>query len=437
MIALQMADANSGISSLIAALLYAATYLSFVRLLRFPRNWLPPRPSEITVTGFLAVLTVAWVSMSPDGAGQFNLPNLAVSIGFVVTMMLVIAAPAIAFQPANPVVEFLAKNAKYAGLWLIIPSVIVGLALPDVKLQSVLAIAMVIELAWFIRLHWERQPRQVYPLTASDRSALDAQTKGNPETFRARHDIRELEISRDNISWRGCGKNTPPCLFNFYVNRLGLNTAPCCREHMRDISHYVAACLREIGAIHWLEGGSLLGAVRENGQLLEWEDDIDISVLLDGGMTWNRLATELLERGARDGYYVDAFEKEGFVSVSFDQPKPRPFRWERNRLRGEIRVDIAVYRPAMSHGDAVLERRSHKGDMPTTESGGFGVLREIVLPTSTISFTGADISCPNKTDTYLRVLYGNYEKIEYTYVDPAAVQNRQPTDKPGPSALDQ
>jgi hypothetical protein len=437
MIALQMAAANPGIAGLIAALLYAATYFAFVRLLRFPRNWLSFRPSEITVTGFLAVLTIAWVSVSPDGPDLFNLAGLAVSTGFFVTMMLVIAAPAIAFQPANRVVEFLAKNAKYAGLWLIIPAVMIGFALPDIKLWSVLAIAMVIELAWFIRLQWERRPRRLYPLTASDRSVLEAQTKGNPEPFRARHDIPELEISGDDIGWRGCGKNTPPCPFNFYVNRLGLNAAPCCREHMRDISHYVATCLSEIGAVHWLEGGSLLGAVREDGQLLEWEDDIDISVLVDGEMTWDRLATGLLERGARDGYYVDAFEKEGLVAVSFDQPKPRPFRWERNRLRGEIRVDIAVYRPAKSHGDAILERRSHKGDMPATESGGYGVLREVVLPTSTIRFAGADISCPNKADTYLRVLYGDYEKVEYTYVDPAAAQNRQPVDKPGPRALDE
>ena len=180
-------------------------------------------------------------------------------------------------------------------------------------------------------------------------------------------------LSEGAVSWRGCEKGTPPCPFNLYVNRLGLNTAPCCREHMRDISHFVAACLSEIGAVHWLEGGSLLGAVRENGALLQWEDDIDISVLLDGDMTWDNLSAGLVERAARDGYYVDLFEKGGLISISFDPPKPWPFRWERNRLRGEIRVDLAIYRPAMSHGDAVLERQSHKGDMPATENGGYGV----------------------------------------------------------------
>jgi hypothetical protein len=177
--------------------------------------------------------------------------------------------------------------------------------------------------------------------------------------------------------------------------------------------------------VHWLEGGSLLGAVREGGALLEWEDDVDISVLLDGDMTWDRLAAGLAERCRRDGYYIDIFERKGLVSISFDMPKPLPFRWEHNRLRGEIRVDIAVYRPTVSHGEAVLERQSHKGAMPVTETGGYGLPREIVLPTATINFVGGEIACPNKPPAYLHVLYGDFEEVEYTYVDAAAAETRR------------
>ena len=428
--ALGTVAANPAVAGVIAAALYAATYFAFVRLLRFPRNWVSLSLPEVVATGFLAVLTVGWVSLTPDGPDLFRLDSLAVSTVFFVIILFVIAAPSIAFRPSNPLVEFLAKNARFTGLWLLAPALIAGLAVPDIKLQLVLAIAMVIEISWFLRQYWERSPRQLYTLTSSDRAVLEGQAKGDPEAFRARHGIRELELSGDDICWRGCGKNTPPCPFNLYVNRLGLNTAPCCREHMRDISHYVAACLRDIGAAYWLEGGSLLGAVREGGQLLEWEDDIDISVLLEGDMTWDRMAAGLAERGARDGYYVEAHEKKGFVLVSFDRPRPWPFRWERNRMRGDIRVDIAVYRPAMSHGEAVLERKSHKGDMPATENGGYGVPRELVLPTATIGFVGAEISCPNKPDTYLCVLYGDFKTVEYTYVDAAAAQNRRRVDSP-------
>ena len=415
------------VAGLIAAVLYAATYLSFVRLTRFPRYWLTPSLREVFTTGLLAVLTVAWVSLSPNALDLISLPSLAISAGFIVAVFFIIAAPSIAFRPANRAVEFLARHAEHAGSWLLGPALVAGMTVPNSKLQAVLAIAMAIELSWFLRHQWARR-RQLYPLNLSDLSVLENQARGDLNAFRARHGIRELVLSEGAASWRGCDKSTPPCPFNLYINRLGLNTAPCCREHMRDISHYVAACLNEIGAVHWLEGGSLLGAVRENGALLEWEDDIDISVLLDGDMTWDSLSAGLVERAARDGYFVALFEKDGFVSISFDTPKPWPFRWERNRLRGEIRVDIAIYRPAMSHGDAVLERRSHKGDMPATENGGYGVPQGIVLPTSTISFVGDNIACPNNPDTYLRVLYGDFEEIEYTYLDPAAAETRRQAD---------
>ena len=413
------------ITALIASALYVVTYLFFVRLLRYPRNWFLPSLLASLATGILAALTVALVSLSPN---DLDRPALAISIGFIVVMFYIIAAPAIAFRPTSRLVEFLAKHGDYAGLWLLVPTLLAGLAIPNVKLQAVLATAMVIELRWFLRQRWANRRRQLYPLGDRDLLVLETQAKGNLVAFRRHHGISELVLSKGTVSWKGCGKRTPPCPFNLYVNRLGLNTAPCCRKHMREISHYVAACLRDIGAVHWLEGGSLLGAVREGGELLEWEDDIDISVLLDAEMSWDRLSAGLTERCARDGFFIDLFERKNLISISFDAPKSWPFRWERYRLRGEIRVDIALYRQAISHGETVLERQSHKGDMPATESGGYGVPQEIVLPTSTIDFLGSTFDCPHKPEAYLRVLYCDFEDVEYTYVDSVAAETRRQID---------
>ena len=412
-------------AGLIATALYAAAYLSFVRLLRFPRNWVTLGPSAVGTTGLLVALTVAWVSLSGHGLDKVG---LAVSTASIIVIFIIVAAPAIAFHPANRGVEFLAKHAEHAGLWLLAPALVAGLAVPNIELQALLAAAMAIEMSWSLRQHLAGRRLQLYPFNDSDLAVLETQAGGELETFRRRHGIRELVLSGDNVSWRGCGKNTPPCPFNLYVNRLGLNTAPCCREHMREISHYVAACLRDIGAVHWLEGGSLLGAVREGGELLEWEDDIDISVLLDAEMNWDRLSAGLTERCAQDGFFIDLFERKNLITISFDAPKSWPFRWERYRLRGEIRVDVALYRQAISHGEIVLERQSHKGDMPATESGGYGVPQEIVLPTSTIDFLGSTLDCPHKPEAYLRVLYCDFKDVEYTYVDPAAAETRRQAD---------
>lgn len=208
--AFETAVTNPAVARPIGAAFYVATYLTFVRLMRFPRNWLRLSLPEVAVTGLLAVLAVAWVSLSPNRPELFSLAGVAVATGFFAMVLLIIAAPSIACRPTNAAVEFLAKHAEYAGLWLLGPALMAGLML----------------------------------------------TAG------------------------------------------------------------------------------------------------------------------LLERGARDGYYVYVYQKEDFVLVAFDRPRPWPFRRDRNRLRGEIRVDIAVYRPAISHDDAVLERKSHKGDMPATESGG-------------------------------------------------------------------
>jgi len=416
---------SPAISTLIAAALYMATYLSFLRLLRYPRNWiLPTWPASLATAG-LAAITVAQVSVSSDG---LDLMALVVMAGFIAVLFGIIAAPAVDFRPGTrPAIGFLAKHGDYAGLCMLGPALVAGYVVPNVKLQGVLAVALVIEMAWFLRHRW-RDGRRLYPLGDHDLLVLKTQAKGDLEGFVRRHGIRELVRSDGAAGWLGCGKETLPCPFNLYLKRLGLNTAPCCREHMKDLCYYVASCLRDMGIVHWLDGGSLLGAVREGGKLLAWEDDIDISVLLDGDTTWESLVTAIAERGAQDGYFIDVFKEKGYITISYDPPRSWPFHWERNRMRGEIRLDLVAFRHAVSHGRPVLERRSPKGAMPLTESSGYGVPREIVLPTSTIDFLGGNVACPNKPETYLRVLYGDFKEVEYTFVNAAAAETRRQAD---------
>ena len=417
------------ISGLIAAALYVVTYLSLVHLLRYPRQWLrPPSPALLTTAG-LATVLVAYISFSTDG---LDIATLAVSASFLAVLLLLIAAPAIELNHAagfapRPI-KYLARHGDYSGLWMLLPALVISFTLTDVKLLAFLVTALLIETWWFLR-HWlADRHRRLYPIEDHDLAVLRAQAQGDIKGFAQRHGIRELVVSDDAVAWRGCNKATRPCPFNLYVNRLGLNTAPCCREHMQTLSRYVTSCLTEMNLPHWLDGGTLLGAVRENGGLLAWEDDIDIAVYLDDTTTWHSFVAGFAERGTKDGYTVEVFKKRGYLSISFNSPGRWPFHWERNRMRGEIRLDLVVYRLSQSYGEWVLERRLKKGTMPLTESGVYGVPRDMVLPVSKINFLGGEMGCPNQPQAYLRVLYGDYDKPDYTYVATASATTRQRVD---------
>jgi len=418
------------ISGLIAAALYVVTYLSLVHLLRYPRQWIrPPSPALLTTAG-LATVLVAYISFSTDG---LDIATLAVSASFLAVLLLLIAAPAIELNHAagfapRPI-KYLARHGDYSGLWMLLPALVISFTLTDVKLLAFLVTALLIETWWFLR-HWlaDRHRRRLYPIEDHDLAVLRAQAQGDIKGFAQRHGIRELVVSDDAVAWRGCNKATRPCPFNLYVNRLGLNTAPCCREHMQTLSRYVTSCLTEMNLPHWLDGGTLLGAVRENGGLLAWEDDIDIAVYLDDTTTWHSFVAGFAERGTKDGYTVEVFKKRGYLSISFNSPGRWPFHWERNRIRGEIRLDLVVYRLSQSYGEWVLERRLKKGTMPLTESGVYGVPRDMVLPVSKINFLGGEMGCPNQPQAYLRVLYGDYDKPDYTYVATASATTRQRVD---------
>ena len=420
---------DSIIPGLIVAALYIATYLSLVHLLRYPRQWQRlPIPALLTTAG-LATVLVAFISFSTDG---LDIATLAASASFLTVLLLLIAAPAIelnhssGFAPSP--IKYLAWHGDYSGLWMLLPAFAVSFTLANIKLLVFFATTILIEIRWFLRHRLADRHRRLYPIEGHDLAVLRAQANGDIKGFAQRHRIRELVISNDAVAWRGCNKETRPCPFNLYVNRLGLNTAPCCREHMQTLSRYVSSCLTEMNLVYWLDGGTLLGAFRENGGLLAWEDDVDISVYLDDTTTWRSFASSFTKLGARDGYTVEVFEKSGYLSISFNSPGRWPFHWERNRMRGEIRLDLVVYRLSQSYGEWVLERRLKKGSMPLTESGVYGVPRDMVMPVSKINFLGREMGCPNQPQAYLRVLYGDFDKPDYTYLATASAKTRQRVD---------
>lgn len=50
----------------------------------------------------------------------------------------------------------------------------------------------------------------------------------------------------------------------------------CCTAHLREILFFVDDLLTELGISHWIDFGTLLGAVR-HGAFIPWDEDVDIS----------------------------------------------------------------------------------------------------------------------------------------------------------------
>src|SRR5439155_9497138 len=73
----------------------------------------------------------------------------------------------------------------------------------------------------------------------------------------------------------GCTRNTLRCDFwNWGPEAL---RPECCTEHLRELTECVNDLLDRHGIVHWLDHGTLLGAVRE-GAFIAWDEDVDFGV---------------------------------------------------------------------------------------------------------------------------------------------------------------
>jgi len=411
----------------IAILLYIVIYISYLTILRHPRNWNPiPIWKKILVTLFL-ILNVAYSSLSTTSV---DLPTLIASTLFLLFLLLIISAPSFAWRlGASTRWEFLARHSDRFILGLLPVVIITGYRLSNIKLITLFSTAMLIELLWLLRLHKANQLRIQQPLSEHSLAVLHTQAGGNLQAYSRKHRLKELVIHDNETQWMGCTKHSPPCPINYYVNKLGLNTPPCCHEHMKELCFDIDQLLKDMGIPHWLDGGTLLGAVRENGHFLSWEDDVDISFMLEDSINWDSFVAEVTDKLSKQGYTVRNPREYRPINVYYTPPARWPFGLQQYRYRGEVKVDLIGNRVVDSHGQKVMERPMLKGTMPQTESGRYGVPVEIMIPTSEIELMGKMVSCPRDSDAYLRTVYGNYMEVDYTYVDNEVAHSRKGVDE--------
>lgn len=236
-------------------------------------------------------------------------------------------------------------------------------------------------------------------------------------------------------------------------------------RHRRDVQLKELAILREVDALcrrhgipYWLDGGTLLGAVRHKG-FIPWDDDIDIAMRRADALRFVALACDelpphlfmqtpqtdptvkfpilkvrdldslIVEHGDdfrlpyAKGLYVDIFPMVDYPSVSrgFVKRVARGYcranailherhcySWRSVAELFYFGAKRAVCRLLWAGADVLARRGEFLSN--TLDNNGYGIMHrtDSVFPLSTVEFEGFRFSAPGNPDAYLRDLYGDY-----------------------------
>lgn len=157
----------------------------------------------------------------------------------------------------------------------------------------------------------------------------------------------------------------------------------------------VAEILNSCNIDYWLEGGTLLGIRREN-RLLPWDNDIDISMMID-------------QKPKLDAFY-EMLKKDNYrVKSRYFQHSKKPFKQDAIRMikirerrffglvKGAVCLDVFIKYPEKDLAFWEIDNKIKS------------VPKKFYNSFKTISFKNFEYSIPEETDDYLSYRYGNWE----------------------------
>jgi lipopolysaccharide cholinephosphotransferase len=162
--------------------------------------------------------------------------------------------------------------------------------------------------------------------------------------------------------------------------------------HLYQVAQILDNLFREAGIRYWLDGGSLLGAVRHGG-LMPWDGDIDLKIFVSDAPKVLKIASKL----KRYGIEIQPFFQGGDMTQRFVLKA------------GENHIDIFFTRVVDATGRVELSTQLHQNVFKNS----YFYIDE-VFPTKRIRFGPAMVEAPNEPTRYCTTFYGeNYDKIAY------------------------